>query len=172
MEKFFKTASLVLAAAAFILWLQGRIFNGELFFFSFMTAALCLPLAFKFARQEGGLFILVLSFSVIFFLTSAVDYAGFAISKYGTIGGTITIIILVYFAIVVIGLMTVVSLSEKGNKIKPSVLRKRIFNLFNLLLFLLTMVMAILVYFFEYPWEIFLVTSSCFSMMAADISWN
>ena len=175
-DKFLKTNSLVLVLVSILFWLGGRIFNEELFLFSFIAATFCLPLVTKFVREGKTLFVLSLVVSGFLFLLSALDYVKFSVQHYGQINSLTSAITTLLFAIIVMCLITVViSNNESRNEVNPRprwqrLWRLPLFHFFYLLLVLVVFVSAGLVYFGGYHLEVLLVVSASFQLAASCLT--
>lgn len=172
-DKFLKTNSWVLLLVSVLFWLGGRIFNEELFLFSFIATTFCLPLVTKFVREGKTIFVLSLVASGFLFLLSALDYVKFSVQHYGQINSLVSAITTFFFAATTMCLVTIViSNNESRNEVNPRprwqrLWRLPLFHLFYLLLVITVFVSACLVYFGGYHLEVLLVVSASFQLTAS-----
>jgi hypothetical protein len=175
-DKFLKTNSWILLSVSVLFWLGGRIFNEELFLFSFIAATFCLPLVTKFVREGKTLFVLSLIVGGFLFLLSALDYVKFSVQHYGQINSLVSAIMTFFFAVTTMCLITIViSNNESRKEVNPRprwqrLWRLPLFHLFYLPLVLVVFVSACLVYFGGYHLEVLLVVSAIFQVTASCLA--
>lgn len=175
-DKFLKITSAVLLLVSFLSFGFGKMENPELLFYAVISAALCLPLAFKAAKRAGNskIFYTILIVGSFFFVVSLINYAIFMVDHYGDSNGIVATIFLLCLSVIVVGLLFL-AIPDEGWRANSKLfnrmryLRLPLFHLFYVFLVLIVIISAGLTYFGNYHLEILLVVSTCFQIIAAFI---
>ncbi len=165
---------MILLLASILFLGQGKVANPELLFYAVISAALCLPLAFKTAKRAENpeIFYTILTASGFFFVVSLINYVIFIVDHYGDSSGMVATIFLLCLSVIVAGLLFLAIPDEEWRyKLfhRLRYLRLPLFHLFYVFLVLIVIISAGLTYFGNYHLEILLVMSACFQISAAFI---